>query len=181
MLCSLIISFSSPAQDISYDDLSSIDWGDYPYSLVELLLEHDFEFIDKNLVDEILGLEDRARESYYQLTYAYLEDLDLQSAAYVVVDEMNAESLPATMPVLKLRFWYQKKSEYIRLSDEIKSACGEPNHDFYIGDNSTAFIIDRELLDGEPNYYILFYHMTMEEFEEIKKLSDQILEMFKDE
>jgi hypothetical protein len=174
MLFSLVIGFTSSAQDISYDDLNSIDWNEYPFSLVELLLEKDFEFIDQSPVDEILETEGSARESFYQLTYAYLNEFDLLAAAYVLVDEVNTDNIPTPMPVLKLRFWHQNKNEYTILSDEIEAKCGEPSSGFYIGDNSSAFIIDKELLDGEPNYYINLYHLTKDEFDEMEALIDSL-------
>lgn len=180
-LFSLVIAITSYAQDISYDELSSIDWNDYPFSLVELLLEKDFEFVNQDLVNEMLETEGAPRETFYQLTYSYTKELNLLGAAYVIVDEANTNSIPSSMPVLKIRFWHQNKNEYIRLGNEIKSACGEPINDFFIGENASAFIIDKDLIDGEPNYYINFYHITKEELEEMKKLSDQILEIFKDE
>ena len=173
------MSSSSYAQNISYNELVSINWDDYPFSLAELLLEKDFEFYDQTPLAEILELEEPPRESYYQLTYGYLKEFDLLSAAYVIVDEMNPENSPSSMPVLKLRFWHQNKSEYTRLTNEIKSSCGEPRSGFYLGDNSTAFIIDKELIDGEPNYYINLYYLTKEEIDEMQTLIDSLKQVLK--
>ncbi len=172
LLIALLIGINCHSQNITYDDLISIDWNDYPFSAVEMLIDKGFEYFDKQTIGESFGAGEQTRESLYELIYARPEP---KSGAFVCVDEMSSDNLPPDLPVIKLVFTYESKSAFTELSDEIKSKCGEPYLEFYVSPDSVTFIIEKELRDGEPWYSILIYHMTKEEFEEIRKAVEEIL------
>lgn len=181
IIFALLFSLSCNAQDITYDDIISINWNDHPFSIVELLTEKGFEYMGKLSLDDVLDPSEQSRESLYNLIYGYKNVENPIAVVNVIVDEMCINNISSYWPVVKLRFSPVSKNVYNKLSEEIRSACGEPDLGFYIASNSMTFAIDKELLMGEPNYIILIYHMSKEMLEENKKAAIRMLEQLQNE
>jgi hypothetical protein len=177
ILFTLIYGFTCHAQNISYDDLSSLDLNNYPFSVVEILLDNGFEFAEKRSIENSPDIDGNTSDSLYELSYSYSEGLNLIMGAFVCADEMNSDKIPTSMPILKLVFMHEKKDLYIELSDEIKKACGEPDSGFYFAPNSLAYNFKKELVEGEPVYYIYIDFLTKEKFEAMKMKLNELLEM----
>jgi hypothetical protein len=171
----LIFSLACHAQDIKYDDIISLNWKDHPFSIVEMLTEKGYKFMGKLAIDDPLEPSQQTRETLYNMIYGYMKDQNPISVANVSVDEMCINNISSTWPVVKLRFTHENKNIFNKLSDEIKSACGQPDMGFYIAPYSLTFVIDKELLSGEPNYIILVYYIPKEMLEEFKKVAKEIL------
>ena len=176
ILLTIILSLTCQAQGISYKDLTEVDWNDHPFSLVELLIDKGFEFDQQRTLDgDLFEHEREDKESLYELTYLKINESNA-IGAYVCVDKLNSNELSDNLPAIKLRYMYQSKESYIQLSDEIKEACGEPDMGFYVSSDSLTFVLDKELIDGVPSYYILIYVMSKESMEEMKKAVKKLLQ-----
>lgn len=181
LIFAFLLSLTCHAQDITYDDIISLDWNDHPFSVVEMLTEKGFKYMGKLPIDDPLDPSEQNRETLYSLVYGYKDVLNPIVTVNVAVDEMYINNISSYWPVLKLRFMFESRNIFNKLSKEIKSACGEPDLGFYISPNSLAFAIDRELFKGEPSYVILIYHMSKEMLEEYKNAAKKILEQLLDE
>ena len=119
------------AQNITYNELIKLDWSDHPYSIAELLIEKGFKFGGRQIIQgELLRPEESIRETHYQLSYTNVSEHNIM-AAYVCVDELNRGNISDQYPVVKFRFMQPSKARYENLSNEIKSACGDPEMGFY--------------------------------------------------
>ncbi|GJM64953.1 hypothetical protein [Persicobacter diffluens] len=170
-----ITSLTATAQDITFEDLTKINWNEYPFSAGELLTEKGYLYNDKALLQSALTPNEGPRDSFYQLIYTKLSEVD-EMAAYLVVDEIAKGNLPLQMPVIKLVYMNKNKDKFIKLSNEIKEACGDPELEFYFGPNSLAFVIEKQLMEGTPIYSVLAYRMSKKDFD---NMQNQLQEAFK--
>jgi hypothetical protein len=181
IIFALLFSLTCNAQEISFDGIISINWNDHPFSIVEMLTEKGFKYMGKLSIDDPLDPSEQTRETLYNLIYGYKNVKNPNVVVNVVVDEMCKNNISSYWPVVKLRFKHESKYIFNKLSEEIKSACGEPDLGFYIASNSLTFAIDKELLSGEPTYVILIYRMSKEKLEENKNAVKKIIEQLQNE
>lgn len=177
ILLMLLYSFTSNAQNITYDAIISVDWSDYPFSVVEMLMDNGLKYLGKLPVDDLLDPKEKNRESLYTLIYGYENIHNITVSAAVAVDEMCVNNISTYWPLVKLRFMYETKNIFQTFSEKIKSECKKHDSGFYVGPNSLTFVIDKELLDGKPSYIILIYHMTEEMLEEIENKADKLFNL----
>lgn len=177
ILLAFLYGFTCHAQNITYDDLSSVDWNDHPFSVVEMLLDKGFVFSEKRELEDIFVPGEETSESLYELSYGYLEGNNLVMGAFVGFDESNSGNLTSSVPVLKLVFMHESKNGYTEICDSIKKACAEPDTGFYFAPNSIAYSFKKEIVEGKPAYYIYIDYMTKEEFEAMKKKLNELIEM----
>jgi len=177
----LLFRLTCNAQDITYDGIISTNWNDHPFSIVETLTEKGFNYMGKLSLDDPLNPNEQTRSSLYNLIYGYKNVENPIVVVNVSVDEMCINNISSYWPVVKLRFLHESKNIFNKLSEEIKSACGEPDMGFYFAPNSLTFVIDKELLSGEPTYVILIYRMTKEKFEENKNAAKKMIEQIQNE
>jgi hypothetical protein len=181
VIFALLLGLSSNAQNITYDGLISINWNDHPFSIVEMLMEKGFNYMGKLSIGDPLDSSVQTRESLYNLIYGYKNLQNPNVVVNVVVDEMCNNNISSNWPVVKLRFTYKSKNIFNKLSNDIKTACGESFFGFYTAPNSLTFAIDKELFGGEPSYIILIYLLSKEMLEENINAAKEMLEQLLDE
>lgn len=180
LIFALLLSFSCHAQEITFDEIISLNWKDHPFSIVEMLTEKGYKYMVKLTIDDPLDPSEQNRETLYDLVYGYKDLQNPIVIANVIVDEMHINNISSSWPALKLRFMFESRHIFNKLSEEIKLECEESDLGFYIARNSLTFAIDRELFNGEPSYIVLIYHMSKEMLEEYENAARKILEQLID-
>jgi len=180
LIFALLLSLTCHAQDITFDDIISLNWKDHPFSIVEMLTEKGYKYIGKLTIDDPLDPSKHNRETLYNLIYGYKDVQNPIVIANVAVDELYINNISSSWPALKLRFMFESRNIFDKLSEEIKLECEESDLGFYIARNSLTFAIDKELFSGEPSYIVLIYHMSKEMLEEYENAAKKILEQILD-